>query len=85
MGDEPTDTIPTSRGAVPLIAYVIGASLCWSVVMPIADWIPGDLRSIGASVLKGAVVGAFWGMCMHAFERWLRRREAKKRPPESLR
>lgn len=73
-------TQPPSSGAEreveepTLLVHVVGAVVVWAVVSPVVDWVSGDLISIRASAVKGAVIGCFWGLAMHWLSGWLRRR-----------
>ncbi len=58
-----------------LIAHVVGSCLLWTVAWPLMDWILGDLVSLGASALKGAFLGAIFGVFLHIGDRLRLRRE----------
>jgi len=71
---KPADATPE----VPYLAYVLGSVVLWVVLLPLSQWVLGNFESLGKSALEGVLMGVFWGLLMHPFERWLRRRAGKK-------
>jgi len=60
---------------VPFLAYLLGSVVLFGLVGgPLIDFLAGDWEGYGKSAMKGAAMGAFFGLCMWPFERWLARR-----------
>jgi hypothetical protein len=69
--------------AHPYFAYILGSVVLFALVTsPLIDYLAGDWKGYGKAALKGVFMGLFFGLVMYPFERWLKRREARKKAAE---